>query len=90
MCHLGDAPSIRLLLPLLFQAAFDFLVCVGSVWKLPGRFAVTGDSMEAGPADLLARSGMPSLVSTPPQASPLAACQHFSFSLCRALGYGTK
>jgi hypothetical protein len=38
-----------LLVPLLSQATFDFLVCVGLAWGLAGRLAVTGDSMEAGP-----------------------------------------
>ena len=53
MCQSADAPIIWPLLPLLSRASFDFLVCVELAWGLPGRLAVTGDSMEAGAANFL-------------------------------------
>jgi len=53
MCRMADAVSTRVLLPLPSQATSDFLVCIGLAWGLPGRFVVTGDSMEAGPANFL-------------------------------------
>jgi hypothetical protein len=53
MCWMADAAFIGALLPLLSRATFDFLVCVGMASGLPGRLAVTGDSMEAGPANYL-------------------------------------
>ena len=53
MCRMSDAVSTRVLLPLPSRATSDFLACVGLALGFPGRRAVTGDSMEVGPANFL-------------------------------------
>jgi hypothetical protein len=50
MCQVGDVVLIRALLLLRRLANSGLLVCIGLAWGLPGRLAVTGDSMEAGPS----------------------------------------
>jgi hypothetical protein len=40
---LGDVVVVRALLPLLSRATFDFLVCVGLAWGLPGRLQFSSE-----------------------------------------------
>jgi hypothetical protein len=46
----GRCGAHRALVGLLPWVSSDLLACIELAWGLPGRRAVTGDSMEAGPS----------------------------------------